>query len=891
MADLDWLYQDLGFETELFPEEEDTEPEPLSFEELGIDPSEFYYGQRGMLGDMGSLAAEAAVSGLEVIENAAEFFNLNDSEVDMVSKLRTFDLLKPDIDEFVGEGAMGGFEAFGHDLGTPRDIARTVGASATGLIPGLLIGGVPGAIMSSFGLMGASEYQQTYEHAIQEGLSHAEASELAGKVGGTEAFGEAIGTAIGLGPVLKGFTRLAKQPLKHTLNGMLKTSPKAIAKQLGITYAEEQATEFGQAGLQNKFMREAGLTDETQVEALVRTILPTMFLTGAFNLGTNVYTQRQKSQLKAALNGKDKGRQKQAIDMITRNLAQEDPAVSKAWDVYSKYTLASGANIDWNAAFDSVSKQILEMHGEADSLITEADILKGGPALEAKINKYTAKGIMTQRDLDFFEYEPDLPTEGRTLEQAEAEDVAGREERLRREAAAETAAINAKMDAAMREVPETDLPEGFRMTGLAPTEENVKFYEDNIVVPGEAPVGDITQLDDIKRNRLLVRRLQDGKRKAKEARTAEQKRIANEERNATMQELFGEYTPDAPGEQTEQGISKRLAIQLGLLSQTEQDAMEVVKGNLTVEQSEVLAEYNRFIEENTETGEVPARISQEQVVESIQEDDAAAFEEGVQTKIAAERPAEETLGVDTRKKTVVQWKQLPEAKLGKRISAALEGTLPGSDTKYRLELDRKNKTVGAFVQEDGKWKPVGQPEGNAPGQYNNRAEAFDAIEGHAATVPTEQWKRSKAFGSSITVDGNTYTIKPLKSAKGKIVGKEVLLNGEPMPNPERKNGKWIKRKGKSTTQMSYGEIEAVIEKQTGFTPAAPVAPEAPAAPTAPVEPTEPAEPAEPTKKTTAPERQTAGQIFAGASTAAITRQLTTLRRNLGLAEASGTKYC
>jgi hypothetical protein len=874
----DILPDEPEFETEL-------EPEPIE--------TAFYQGQRGVLGDLFSLGAEAVVTGLETIENAAEYFNVNDSEVDSVAKLRQFSLLKPDVDEYFNRGWMQETA-----IGSARDVARTVGGSLTAAGIGLgagvvmtpagaspVIGGLMGSIISSFGVMGSAEYQQTYETAIEQGKTEEEARALATKNGLTEGLGEAIGTAIGLGPLTKGLTKAASQPLKNTLKAILGTNPKDLAKQLLTVYTQEQATEFTQAGLQNKFLRDAGLSDVGTGEALLKTILPTLFLTGAFNAGTTIYTQRQKSKIRKALNSGNVTDQMTAIEMVRRNLEQEDAEIAKAWDVYSKWTIASGEKIKWNEEFDTFSDELLQKHGQKGSLISEEDIIKGGPVLAAKIEAFTKRGLFTNRDLDFFreeqewdKYEPDVPAidiDERTGETRTKKAVRLSEEaRLKREQEGVTAAQNAEMEDLVGEIPE-GLPEGQTPEG------QLKRYEAGLKVPGqETPEQVVERVRRYNEKIALVKRLQEGRRKAKEARTQEQRDAANQEANEAMDSLLGEYDATQPAGERNKNI---FTLALDLLIQNEQDAEAFKRGELTIEQAEQLRDYNDFIQEREAAAGVPVDMqsgtfTEQQLIDEYNQNpeafERAAIEEalanqGLDTAINVgeaittdllgvgedvEGPGLKTFttpgtgerrGAGFKVKTVLDWEQDTEMTEGQ----GYVGVLPGNpDVTYRI-VKNEDGTYQVGVTEttpagEAKTSPLGQGKGLRPGQHKSRNDAIAAADTHAKTQETSEWTRGKG-ARSITIDGSTYTVK----TEGKK--RVVLKDGQPFANPNNKNGKWTKRvtvgEKTRTDALTFDEVESIIEGTTGYTPentktgkaATPVAP-------APAEPVE--EDVEPTEK-------------------------------------------
>jgi hypothetical protein len=124
---------------------------------------------------------------------------------------------------------------------------------------------------------------------------------------------------------MKPLINIAKKGLKPTLKSMLKADVKSFGKDLLKVYAGEQTTEIGQAVSQTHFLRNAGLTDQTSLEAALQTVIPTMFMTGGFQLGTSTLQANQRAKLKESLSAKqDPLIRQSAADSITKMLAGED---------------------------------------------------------------------------------------------------------------------------------------------------------------------------------------------------------------------------------------------------------------------------------------------------------------------------------------------------------------------------------------------------------------------------------------------------------------------------------------------------------------------------------------------------------------------------------------
>ena len=348
---------------------------------------------RGMLGDTISLIGRSGVSVLETLENAGEFFGeALGKDVDpesSASKLRNFSLFKPDIDEYYDVGWLKDVKVLGKSIGSIPSAVESMGPSlavaGAGFVAGQAVmpflpvaGGVIGATLASLGIMGTAEYQSTYETAVAGGLSEDEARSLAWKNGAIEGLGESAGDLIGLGPLMKPLTKIAKQGLKPTLKQLLKADAKTMAKDLFKVYAGEQVTEIGQAVSQTHFLRNAGLTDATSLEAALETIIPTMFMTGGFQLGTTSLRAKQRAKLKQALaKDNDADIRQLAADTIAQMIKSEDPDIAEKWSIFAKAQIAKGNEISWDEEFSTFAEELETAHAQPGEVFTDADIING----------------------------------------------------------------------------------------------------------------------------------------------------------------------------------------------------------------------------------------------------------------------------------------------------------------------------------------------------------------------------------------------------------------------------------------------------------------------------------------------------------------------------------
>ena len=387
---------------------------------LGMKPtpyeSPFYRHHRGFGGDMVRLAAETGLGALETLENAANFYNPTDTPIDMVSKLSRFDILKPDIEEWSNEGYMGSWG----ELGRPAEWARSLGGStaiaAVGFGAGLLrtgspLGGYIGAITSLVGVMGTAEYQNVKETFLANGKSEEEAHNAALASAGWEVGGEAVAWAIPLIGI-KGLTKVAGQPLKKTLGAMLKMSPKEIAVSFGKQYLGEELTEATQGVAQNRILRDAGLSDMSDREAFLQTVMPTLLMTGMFGVGAGAINAHNRNIIKYNINNLENPQARViAAKAIYDNLLTEGPEgqqLANSWSQSFKQHLKDGTAVPFDEDFAHFADQINELHGtkpteeeikagtvsqdQIDRILLEDKQRKVGEDAVARLRKYMKPG-------------------------------------------------------------------------------------------------------------------------------------------------------------------------------------------------------------------------------------------------------------------------------------------------------------------------------------------------------------------------------------------------------------------------------------------------------------------------------------------------------------------
>ena len=351
------------------------QPQKTSTNELDAAP---YY-RKGLLKNVGSLTGRAAISLGESFESALEAWGMNDSTEKTVAKLREFNAFKPDLDEALGQGWLkdtplgsipAAFEAMGPSLGAAA-IGFGVGSAVGGGINPVT--GIIGAIVSSLGVMGSADYQQTYEQEIKKGTAEDLAHSIALKHGTIEGVGEALSDLIGFGPMAKIF----KKPLIETAAMILKTPAKKLATTVGKTYLKEQTTEIGQSMGQTFVSNKSNAEGEklSMLEESLKTVIPTIFMTVGFGAATTKYEISQKRNLLKALQSGDKDLQQRASGIIFKNLKEQDPKVAKAWDTYSKITIARGSQFNIDENFVDMAANYDRMKANAPEIpVTQEDI-------------------------------------------------------------------------------------------------------------------------------------------------------------------------------------------------------------------------------------------------------------------------------------------------------------------------------------------------------------------------------------------------------------------------------------------------------------------------------------------------------------------------------------
>jgi hypothetical protein len=377
---------------------------------VGADESDFSLESRGFFGDTLSLVGRAGISTLETLENAAEFFNLDDDPKSMASKLREFEIFKPDFEEAMDEGWLQdtwagsipqAMESAGPSLAV-AGMGFLTGAAVTPIFP--LAGGVIGAALASLGIMGTAEYQNTYESAIEMGKSEEEAKSVAWQTGVIEGLGESAASVIGLGfgklpanMAIRGLTKFVRRPLGESLDALTKVSMKDFATSLGQTYTAEQLTEFAQAFGQTRALREADMTDQGMVESLAKTIIPTLFMTGGFQMATTGLNMNEKRKLRAGLKSDSEVKRAEALNAITHMLAVEDQGLAEKFHIFAREQIKAGA-VDFNMDFAGFADELITAHEAKVAPSPLASQISATDVLTGRISEDTVMNIM-EKDL------------------------------------------------------------------------------------------------------------------------------------------------------------------------------------------------------------------------------------------------------------------------------------------------------------------------------------------------------------------------------------------------------------------------------------------------------------------------------------------------------------
>jgi hypothetical protein len=114
------------------------------------------------------------------------------------------------------------------------------------------------------------------------------------------------------------------------------------------------------------------------LEASLQTIIPTMFMTGGFQLGTNTIQAKQRAKLKKALSKEsDPEVRLLAADTVAQMIKQEDADLADKWSIFAKEMIKEDAEIVWNEDFAKFADDLEVAHKKPGVPFTEEDIING----------------------------------------------------------------------------------------------------------------------------------------------------------------------------------------------------------------------------------------------------------------------------------------------------------------------------------------------------------------------------------------------------------------------------------------------------------------------------------------------------------------------------------
>jgi hypothetical protein len=346
---IDWLAEAQEFEAQEFETPIEEQYAPV---------------QRGLLGDIGSRLARGVTRTAGLLGEGLEVAGLETPIASLADKAtKKFDFLKPDIDEFVGNegfisrGVKGGIESIVPSLsaGVPGALVGGAIGSAVPIV-GTAAGSVIGAVLGTLGLFGLGTYGESKKEGLAAGLSDDEAHDFALRSalieGGVEA------GATGVEVITAGLGKAATMPLRRIVRELIKTGPKGIGKAYLKTAGVETATEVFQGVAEAQNRGEFGLPGLDPVSAGFESIVPALTMSFLFTSGATAYNNRQQNTILRALNSENPQDRVSAINLISKNLHKQDAEFGQAWDTVANEAIKSGTEIDVNADFVALGKEI-----------------------------------------------------------------------------------------------------------------------------------------------------------------------------------------------------------------------------------------------------------------------------------------------------------------------------------------------------------------------------------------------------------------------------------------------------------------------------------------------------------------------------------------------------
>lgn len=302
---------------------------------------------RGIVGDIVAATARSVIGvpqlGLEAVRALDKPGGRDPLRRILTPAIEALEGIKPEVSRETEESGFrraitGGIEA----------VLPSLAPIATGFALGGPVGAGIGAVAGAFAF-GASEIDRVRtegeQHIIDNNLSEVEAGEFrklveiaALKSGGVEAGGELVGNLIvaATAGTLAPFRSALKTPIKGTIGALFKQPKKELALKFGQALVGEEATEFSQAFLQNKFKKDIGLTNADSLDAGLDVLGATAVTTLLFFGGAKGINITHKLRIKKALQDAtiDPARRQLAVNEIANVMAEVDGDRERA-DVFS----------------------------------------------------------------------------------------------------------------------------------------------------------------------------------------------------------------------------------------------------------------------------------------------------------------------------------------------------------------------------------------------------------------------------------------------------------------------------------------------------------------------------------------------------------------------------
>ena len=309
--------------------------------------------ERGTLAEVGTqLYAGATIDLPKMVGQAAQWMRAGWGE-DLTGWAERREQENPDLaPQLESRGLIGRMLSQGARAIPPSVAAMAPAAAAAVAGPLAAIGA--GAV-GAFGLVGASQAQETYSKLLKEGVPEDDAKR-AGYINLLiEGAGETVATWAGVklfGIGAKALGSAAMTPVQATIKGATETAVlKPFLKQLPKTALIESATEFGQNFGEKTVEQAYGSTEpgspwEAGIQGAEAALGMTALL-APFGLAGFSARAKQNQRVLDALEDKDADpvQRTAAAQVVYQQLASVDPEAAKAWGENSAIAIAGGAPI------------------------------------------------------------------------------------------------------------------------------------------------------------------------------------------------------------------------------------------------------------------------------------------------------------------------------------------------------------------------------------------------------------------------------------------------------------------------------------------------------------------------------------------------------------------